>query len=206
MSRALPGLLLTLLLALGCASASPVAAGSGAAHPSAPGEVSFVAVVRLPAPEPLGKTFRGVLLEEGGTTWVASYERDELWKAFEGRRVDVTGIRYAPDDQALVAPHIHVSTLSLVHSDETAQVTRFQPEITLAGQFVEFVWPPGTKLAGEKTIRFVTTEGREFFLGGKRPDTPLGRSVSVRGRIFEPSPYAARPYGEYLWVYDVTPR
>jgi hypothetical protein len=168
--------------------------------------VSFVAVVRLPAPDPQGKTFRGVLLESGSTTWVASYERDALWQAFEGLRVEVTGERYKPENQALVAPHIHVKTLTLEHSDTTAQITRFQAEQNLDGQFVEFVWPAGTKLAGEKTLRFVTTEGREFFLGGKLPDAPLGRPVSVRSRVFEPSPYAARPYGEYLWVYDISPR
>ncbi|HEX7604694.1 MAG TPA: hypothetical protein VF316_23910, partial [Polyangiaceae bacterium] len=205
--RARPSLLLMLLLALGCASASPSSLGGSASPASASEDVSFVAVVRLPAPDTQkGKIFRGVLLEAGGTTWVASYERDGLWEAFEGRRVEVTGERYQPENQALIAPHIRVKTLTLEHSDTTAQITRFQAEVTLEGQFVEFVWPADSKLAGEKTVRFATTEGREFFLGTKRPDAPLGRPVSVRGRVFEPSPYAARPYGEYLWVYDVSPR
>jgi hypothetical protein len=194
-----------LLLALGCASTSS-APGGVSSPASAPGDESFVAVVRLPAPDPLGKVFRGVLLEAGSTTWVASYGRDALWQAFEGLRVQVTGERYKPEGQALVAPHIRVKTLTLEHSDTTAQITRFQAEQTLDGQFAELVWPAGTKLAGEKTIRFVTIEGREFFLGGKPPDMPLGRAVSVRGRVYEPSPYAARPYGEYFWIYDISPR
>lgn len=208
MLRARPSLLLLLLLAIGCASASPAASGGSASPASASDEVSFVAVVTLPVPDPQakGKKFSGVLLEAGGTTWVASYERDGLWQAFEGRRVQVTGQRYQPEDQALVAPHIRVKTLTLEHSDTTAQITRFSAEVTLEGQFVEVAWPAGSKLAGEKTIRFATTEGREFFLGAKLPDAPLGRQVTVRGRVFEPSPYAARPYGEHLWIYDVTPR
>jgi hypothetical protein len=196
------------LFALGCASAPPSASGGSASPASASDEVSFVAVVTLPAAEPQGKgkIFRGVLLEAGGTTWVASYERDGLWQAFEGRRVEVTGERYRPENQALVAPHLRVKTLTLEHSDTTAQITRFSAEVTLEGQFVEFVWPADSRLAGEKAIRFATTEGREFFLGAKRPDAPLGRPVTVRGRVFEPSPYAARPYGEYFWIYDMMPR
>ena len=209
MLRARPSLLLPLLFGALTACASVPPPGDGAAsEATAQRDLTFVAVVLLPAPDSQkGKIFHGVLLQAGGETWVASYERDALWEAFEGLRVEVTGEPYRPDHQALVARHIHVKTLSLEHSDTTAQITRFYAELTLEGKFVEFVWPPGTKLAGEKTVRFVTIEGREFFLGGKAQSAqPLGRSVTVRARIFEPSPYAALPFGEYLWISDVTPR
>lgn len=177
----------------------------GGAAPTPSGEVHLVGVLRIPKPERGNgkKIFSGVLIEpDGSPSWVASYESDGLWAAFDGRRVEIVGERYEPKDQALVAPHVRVKTLSLEHSDPNASMTRFGEEQTMQGKLVEYVWPEGTALAGEKWVRFVTTEGREFFLASKRPAVPLDQPMTVRARIVEPSPYSARPGGEYVWIYE----
>jgi hypothetical protein len=169
------------------------------------GTVHFFGVVKLPKPDlsHKGKIFSGVLIEaDGGPTWVVSYEHDGLWEAFEGRRVEVTGERFVPQEQALVAAHVRVTKLSLERSDPTAKMTRFEEERTFDGKYFEYVWPEGTALAGEKWVRFVTNEGREFFLAHRPKDVQLDQPTTVHARVCEPSIYAARPGGEYLWVYD----
>ncbi len=194
---------LSLVPAAGCTKESPTA------NAPTTSQVHFFGVLRVPAPDGDGegkrKVFSGVLVEaDGGPTWVASYESNALWKAFDGRRVEITGERYVPQDQALVAPHVRVKSLSLERSDPAAEFTRIEEETMIEGQLIEWTWPMGTKLAGEKMIRFTSAQGREFFIASKKPDVPIGKPCTVRARIVDPSPYNARPDGEWLWIFEVT--
>lgn len=149
-----------------------------------------------------GKIFRGVLLEaRDGKEWVASYERDALWRAFEGRTVDVVGLPFTPNDQALVNPHLHVRSLSVVDPKPDDELVRMSAEIVIEGRMESRTWPEGTKLAGETSTRFVTKDGREMFLANK-VDVSRGKDLRVRGRMVEPSPFAARPGGDYIWITD----
>lgn len=191
--------------------------GCGASRSQAPSaapatsEVHFFGVVLVPIHQAnaTGKVFDGVLIQEDhGPAWVAAYRADALWRAFDKRRVEVRGTRYAPEYQALAAPHVRITTMSLETSDATAAYTRIADEASYDGRFEAWTWPEGTKLAGETWVRFSTGDGtRSFFLASDRPDASLlGAPVTVRGRLVEPSPYAARPTGEYLFVCEITRR
>lgn len=208
--------------ARGGASVEPPPAGAAPASTSEPGSgptlapsasaqaLSFPATVRLPTEDEQGKgrkVFRGVVLErDDGSRWVASYVRDDLWQVFADRRVSVTGRRYVPEHQALVLPHIAVDTLSLGKPDPAVAFVSMGPERWIEGRFETTIWPEGTKLAGEKQTHFVATGGATFLLSRLPPDAPMGPPVRIRARSVEPSPFEARPGGDYLWVYEVVAR
>jgi hypothetical protein len=173
-----------LLLALGLAACA-------APRTQPPSDMHVVGVVRRAPPR--------VLLETGdGKTWALSETRDALLETFDGRRVDVVG---APD-----APRLRVKTLRLVGQDPDAENVALGPETDLTGYFEEWTWPSGTKLAGEKALRFVTVDGRTFFVAPLPTEPPMGEPLTVRGRMVKPSPFLGGLPGEFLWVYDVVAR
>jgi hypothetical protein len=138
---------------------------------------------------------------------VVSDEADPLLESFDGRRVDVVGEPLEPEGHALVAPHLQVRTLRLVNADPGARNVAIGAEVHLTGWFEEWTWPAGTKLAGEKTLRFVAVDGRSFFVAPLPAQPPLGEPVTVRARAVEPSPFLGGvPGGDHLWVYEVRER
>jgi hypothetical protein len=161
-------------------------------------EVHFTAVVRLPEQD----TFRGVFLDaRDGIAWVASYERDALWRSFDGQTVDVVGEKFTPPNQALVNPHVHVRLLTVVDPKPGVEFVRMSGDIVLEGHLESDTWPERTKLAGEKRTRFITKDGRAMFLANE-VDAAIGKDLEVRGRMVEPSPFVARPGGDYVWITD----
>jgi hypothetical protein len=143
-------------------------------------EVHLVGVVHRAPPR--------VVLETGdGKTWTMSDSADPLLETFDGRRV-------------------RVKTLRLVGEDPAAPNVACGPETTLTGWFEEWQWPQGTKLAGEKALRFVTVDGRRFFVAPLPSEPPMGEPMTVRGRVVKPSPFLGGLPGELLWVYDVRAR
>lgn len=189
---------------------APSTATSALRAPREPPEaLSFEANVRVPTEDEQGKSrkvFRGVLLErDDGSRWVATYERDELWEAFAGRRVVVSGERYVPRDQSLINPHIRVNAWRLVKPGPDAPVHEVGPERTLEGRLEDETWPAGTKLEGEKTTRFLAVGGDRYLLAHVPAGTPHGRKLRVRARVVVPSPFDTRPGGDYLWIFDAAP-
>lgn len=172
------------------------------------GKVRFEANVSVPTEAEQGKRrkiFRGVMLErDDGSRWVATYQRDELWEAFSGRRVVVSGERYIPRDQALINPHIRVDTWRLVKPGPDAPIHEVGPERTLVGRLEEETSPAGTKLAGDTTTRFLSAEGETYLLAHLPTGLPRGTRLRVRARVVVPSPFQTRLGGEYLWIFDVT--
>jgi hypothetical protein len=140
-----------------------------------------------------------VLLETGdGRTWVASETQDPLLESFDGRRVDVVG--------EAEAPHLKVKALRLLATDPYAPNVAVGAEVELTGYFEEWTWPAGTKLAGEKALRFVTVDGHALFVAPLPTEPPMGEPVTVRGRMVTPSPFLGGVSGERFWVYDVRAR
>jgi hypothetical protein len=174
-------------VALGLALLSCAGRREPAARPS---DVHVVGVVRRAPPR--------VLLEAEGKTWVAAERSDPALESFDGKRVDVVG---APD-----AARLHVKTVRLVTVEPGASHVAAGPEVVLTGYFEDWTWPAGTKLAGEKALRFVTVDGRTFFVGPLPTDPPMGEPLTVRGRVVTPSPFLGGIPGEHLWVYDLHER
>lgn len=164
-------------------------------------------VVELPQPSPTGKRFRGVLLHpETGPAWVLTYTADELWAAFAGRRVTVTGAPYQPEGQALLSLHLRPVSWRIEAPGPGDSIVEVGPEQRLRGVFERQAQPAGSKLAGELTTRFVAESGGSFLLAHAPEPLPLGRAVELRARPVEPSPLAARLGGPYLWVFEITER
>lgn len=164
-------------------------------------------VVELPEPSRTGKRFRGVLLHpETGPAWVLTYVADELWAVFAGRRVTVTGALFQPEGQALVARHLRPVSWRIEAPGPDDTIVEVGREQRLRGVFERQAQPAGSKLAGELTTRFVAEGGGSFLLAHAPEPLPLGRAVELRARPVEPSPFAARLGGPYLWVYEITER
>ncbi|MFO0580085.1 MAG: hypothetical protein U1A78_39430 [Polyangia bacterium] len=164
-------------------------------------------VVELPPPAPLGKRFRGALLHPAtGPAWVLTYVADELWAAFAGRRITVTGVPHYPEGQALVAPHLRPVSWRIEQPGPEDSIVEVGPEQRLRGVFERQAQPAGSKLAGELVTRFVADGGGSFLLSHAPEPLPLGRPVELRARPVEPSPVVARMGGPYLWVFEITER
>jgi hypothetical protein len=158
-------------------------------------------------PSESGKQFVGAELErDDGTRWVLAYGRDSIWKAFDGRRVEVRGTRYAPEDQALVAPHFRVETLRVV-DDKAGPLSGFGAERELKGIIRRFEAKPNSKAAGFGLHELVEAGGKRWLLESSPPDAPMNRAVTVRARPVEPEwRWAARVGGDYLWILEAKAR
>jgi len=185
--------------------------GAAAKTPAGKGEAANVAtgVVRNHEPDPArsGKQFIGADLErDDGTRWVLGYGRDPLWQAFDGRRVEVHGEHFEPQNQALLAPHFRVHTLRVI--DERAGALQgFGAEQAMEGTIQRFAAPPNSKAAGFGLLELVEKNGKRWLLEYAPDDAPRGRPVTVRARPVEPSPtWAARVGGDYLWITEAKAR
>jgi hypothetical protein len=199
----------TIAAGLACGPAgpleTPLATTPAEATPSEDATVQeFEAVVRVDE-RPGGKKFQGVWLErDGGERWVVAYRPEGWLRAFEGRRVRVTGEVYQPFGQAIAATHFRVATLRIVGQEPDAHLVSAGPARALVGEFAERVGAPGTKLEGERYTVFVAG-GTEYLLAGAPEDARPGARVKIEARAVEPSPYAAHRGGEHLWVLTVAP-
>jgi len=170
---------------------------------------SFEATVQID-PKPGDKAFQGVwLAREDGERWVIAYRAEPWFQPFEGQRVRVTGERFIPEGQAIMAPHFRVDTLRRVDegkADPSASpVIGLGPEQQLEGVFEDRVGAPGTKLEGEPYRVFTASGGESFLLSHAPEDAQPGRRVLIRARAVELSPYMARRGGPTLWVLEVEP-
>lgn len=193
---------------------SPPPGASARAQTDAPREVSrFAATVRVvdePAPRG-GKPFRGVLLErEGGERLVAAYGEIALWRAFDGRRVEVEAEPFTPEGQALLEQHVRVRRFRHAERRDArgpVDYVEVGPEETLRGVFQEERGEPGSKSAGERFVRFVAEDGRSFPALGA-DDAPIGAPVAVRGRTYDVVQLVsvAGRGGRFFFVLHVAPR
>jgi hypothetical protein len=208
---------LTLLLAIaGCTSR---AAPSPAAQSSAPDDAGpvngsraeasgFGGTIRLPdePPQAKGKQFTGAWIElDGGERWVIDYASESPFRVLGDRRVRVEGEPYEPKNQALVAKHFRVRSLVVIGRDAAdAPLVRVGEQRRLHGRFSEITYPPGTKLAGEKSLVFVEASGKTYQLEHVPAGGPtLGAQVTIDAHDVEPSPHAAHVGGPYLWVRSI---
>lgn len=171
------------------------------------GTMSLEGTVRVDRDEADGthrKRFLGALLEQDdGTTWVLTYRAESPFHELRDHRVRVEGTPYAPQHQALMARHLRVTSMKADPHESGVRVAQIFGEERLTGRFEEHTFPEGTKLAGERWIRFVDTGGTAFFLshGDGRP--LLGETVTVVAHREKPSPFLALPGGPYLWILDI---
>ncbi len=173
------------------------------APPQEPVADSFEATVEIDA-QPGGKKEQCVrLVRDDGERWIVAYRPEPWLQPFARKRVRVTGERYTPQGQAIMAPHYRLRTIELLESQRMrsdALLARAGEEQTLTGVFSEKVGEPGTKLAGEPYTVFTTADGRTYLLANT-PDSPRpGQSQTIRAREVEYSPYVARRSGPTLWV------
>jgi len=167
---------------------------------------TFEATVEIDA-KPGGKKFQGVwLVTKDGQRQVISYRPHGWWRAFEGRRVEATGEPYAPRGQAIAAQHFRVDKLRIVTPTPEDSLVSVSGELELHGAFKTHTWPAGTKLEGETMTVFAADDGTRYWLHHlPSPAPPLDSRVTVRAHQVEPSPFAARAGGRYLWVAAATP-
>ncbi len=157
----------------------------------------------VPAPGQRGKIFSGALLErDDGEKWVIDYNPESPFRVFRDRRVRLEGHRYRPESQALINPHVRVSTLTLVGDVPTDLAwIRVGPERCVTGSFRVHTWPPGTKLAGEPQRTFVVDHTQYSLASALGTQAPVDVAITVIAREVEPAPlYAARPGGPHLWI------
>lgn len=138
-----------------------------------------------------------------GERWILT-DRPEPWLVtFDGAQVEITGERYTPQDRSGQAPQFRIFTIARVDEGMSANLVKVGPEIELKGRFEVDIGEPGTKSEGERTLDFVAEDGRGFMVHNLADDqlgAPAGRSVGIRAREVELSPYAAHRTGPRVWV------
>jgi hypothetical protein len=155
-------------------------------------------------PEYQAKQFLGVRLRTGDSyPYILSYQADALWRAFDGKRVVVTGERYEPAGQALIGPHFRPSSWRLENPGDADTLVGVGPEETLRGTFKHHSWPAGSKLAGETDVAF-SSRGESYQLMNAPEPLPFDRTVEVKARRVEYSRFVSRAAVSMLWVYEVT--
>ncbi len=162
------------------------------------------ATVRIDA-DPSGKRFQGVWLElADGERWVIDYRATEVWRGFQNEAVTVTGHRWEPSGQAINATHFRVATMKFAGPPTRAVPYRsLGPELIYRGQFIEHVWPAGTRRAGEVDHHFYTDDGDAFDLVGGSGE-PGQVAITARVVMVDPT-YAATTGGPKLFVIRVHP-
>lgn len=202
-----PGLLLSVATAA-CGPASstdptPPEPQPATAPAQQPAAESFEATVEIDA-NPGRKGEQCVrLVRDDGERWIVTY-RPEAWlQPFAHKRVRVTGERYTPPGQALMAPHYRLRTIALLESQlmrSDALLASAGEEQTLTGAFSQKVGEPGTKLEGEPYTVFTTADGRAYLLANEPEGARPGETQTIHAREVELSPYMARRGGPTLWV------
>ncbi|GEM_PF-2342932 len=156
--------------------------------------------------EPGSKQFQGVWLEaESGERYLIDYRAQEWLRALEGRRVDVWGAVYEPSGQAIMATHFRVALLRVAEPTMEDWIIEIGARTRLRGSFTRYVWPAGTKLAGEGSTVFMDEGGVQHWLASvPEPGPPLDQPVVIDVVPVEPSNFVARPGGRaYLWVIEI---
>jgi hypothetical protein len=176
----------------------PPAKPSDPTVPSAPAaKPGFRATLRIDA-EPGPRRFQGVWLEQGENKLLVDYRKRELWTAFDGLAVDVTGHCYEPFGERITnQTHFAIETLAVADRKTSRRFHGFGPEQTLTGSFVTETGAPGTKLEGS-TLAYFESEGKRRQLAGG--ESGQGAATIV-ARIVEINlAYMATTGGEQLWV------
>jgi hypothetical protein len=157
--------------------------------------------------QPGGKKFQGVWLDaDDGIRRVISYRADPWWQPFDGLRVEAKGRSYAPKGQAISAAHFRVEELRIIDPAPDHALVFISGERELMGSFASVTWPEGTKLAGETRRVFHSDHGVAYELYRLPDPAPASdQSLRITARVVEPSPFAGRPGGSWLWVMNVTP-
>jgi hypothetical protein len=182
------------------------------AAPTSPQELT-VTPATVPAPRPEYRAIvrfaaqpsaqPGVWLElADGQRWVIADRESELWRAFEGQAVVVTG-HCAPSR----ATHFEVERMRFARPpDRSTPVVEIGPEVVMRGEFVKYHWPAGSKLAGTTRDTFVAG-GTSYWIAGMsammrvEDHTP----ATLRARRVAPDPaYMAGPGGEQIWIVAVS--
>ena len=152
------------------------------------------------------KGFQGVWLErQDGKRLLIADRAYGYWKPFAGHQVEVTGERHEPAGEAVMAEHFRVHTLRIDPGKMTSLV-RVEAERVIEGKLEERTMEPGTKLAGEKYTYFVSADGTAYLPANalnERP--PCGKSLKVKARPVELTPFETRLGGPYLWIIEVLP-
>lgn len=159
------------------------------------------AVLRIDA-EPGGKRFQGVWLDFSGTKrWVIAYRASDLWRAFADHEVVVTGHCYAPDGQAIMAPHFLVERMRFVTPQRgRGRLLEVGPAEDFAGAFGEYRYPEGSKLAGDTRMQFIAEDNTAYWIAGGDPPASPG-PARIRARRVEPDmSVIAQPGGPSLWL------
>ena len=162
----------------------------------------FRATLRIDA-EPGPRRFQGVWLERGEHKWLVDYRARELWTAFDGLSVDVTGHCFEPFGEAVRATHFAIDTLAVADRKTSRRFHAIGPEQTLTGTFVNESGPSGTKMVGSTAQYFEVDGTRRELAGGEDGDgaaTVIARTVEIN------LAYAATTGGEQLWVVARHPR
>jgi hypothetical protein len=165
------------------------------------------ATLRIDAEES-GKRFQGVWLEFADQQkWVIAYRASGLWRSFEDREVIVTGHCYAPEGQAISAPHFRVERVrSFAIERGRGPLLEIGPPQKINGTFALHRFPAGSKLADSPRVKFVGEDGTAYWIAGtdaKVPD-PDGAPVRIRMRPVDPDmSYVAQPGGPNLWFLGI---
>jgi hypothetical protein len=156
--------------------------------------------------QPGGKKFQGVWLDaDDGIRRVISYRADPWWQPFDGLRVEAKGRSYAPKGQAISAAHFRVEELQVIDPGPDDALVSITAERELLGSFALATWPEGSKLAGDTRKVFHSDHGVAYELHRLPDSAPtLDQRVRITARVVEPSRFAARPGGPWLWVLEVT--
>ncbi len=200
------------LLFTACWTSAPQSGKTGVVETTPkPAADEVRATVRIDA-QPGGKKFQGVWLELPGTSevlprsgrWVIDYRATEIWRSFEDADVIVTGEHYQPFGQAINSPHYKVATMRFARPpSRTVPLRSIGPEKVLRGAFVEHVWPPGTRHAGDVERSFTTDDGATYGLAAGSADPKTG-PAAITCRDVEPDPaYAADTGGPKVFVIRV---
>lgn len=197
---------------LACIAACTPGKGDVKSSGAQSGTTRFEAVVRVADAKQEGKPFRGAFVEQDdGTRWVITYRAESPFHDLRDHRVKVDGTPYEPAGQALTMRHLRVASLKLIET-EPVRLDQDLPDVEvwgeerLTGQFEEYTWPAGTKLEGEKRVRFVDGDGTTYFLAHGDGSKLLGKTVTLTAHRVEPSRHMARPGGPYLWVLEIEAR
>jgi hypothetical protein len=201
--------LLVLLLACGKTTAAPTVqtespSPQASAKPADDQRITITGKVHLAGKDPTHNVTPVEIEADDGTRWLASYHTDDLWKEFDGRRIVATCVKYVPEGQALVLPHVRVEKWRLEKATFGDLLVDVGPEITLRGKFeVRPDGPPGSKGAESKGPHFVEDSGKVHPVAHGTPPE-MGRAVEIKARFVELSPFTAHVGSPHLWVLSVS--
>lgn len=162
-------------------------------------QVRIEGVVKIGEPDPRHRVTPVEIVEDGGKRWLASYQADELWKAFDGRRVEAEGETYVPEGQAILLPHVRIERWRIPKPGSDDPIVSVGPPVKMHGKLGPNPAPPGSKAAVETSPHFLEDGGKSYPIAHGTPGE-LGKTVEIEARLVELSPFGAHIGGPHLWI------